>query len=153
YFALPGGHPLFIAAITIGAVGAIGWGIHRMHPQRAGAWQLLAVAIALLGIGDVIFVGLDAVSPAPVPYPAAPDAFYIATYLPLTVGLFWLGRPPTRYHDETTLIDSVSVTLGGSLIVWITVVRPGLENHALSPAGRAAAVAGWVGYIAVFSAS
>ncbi|HEX5996240.1 MAG TPA: hypothetical protein VFY84_13950 [Jiangellales bacterium] len=29
-------------------------------------------------------------SPGTVPYPALPDAFYLAMYLALTIALFWL---------------------------------------------------------------
>ena len=50
------------------------------------------------------------------------------------------------------MIDAISLTLGGSLIVWITVVQPAVEGEATLSA-RIASVAGWVGYVAVLAAS
>jgi diguanylate cyclase (GGDEF)-like protein len=153
YFLLPSVRTIFDPAIGVVAVAAIEYGIRELRPQRRGAWRCLQVALVLLMIGDTIFDVLDARSPEPVPFPAVPDAFYLAAYLPLTVGLFWLGRPTLPYRDETSLIDAVSVTLAGSLIVWIALVRPGIDAQHLQFQARLVAVASWVGYIAVFSAS
>ena len=51
------------------------------------------------------------------------------------------------------MIDAISVTLAGSLVVWILFVRPELQELGLSTVARVAAVGTWVGYIAVFTAS
>lgn len=153
YFAIAPARPLLVALIGLLAVGAVEYGVRRLRPERAGAWRLVALTLALLAVGDVAFVIQDNGAPEPVPYPSLPDVFYLAAYLPLTVGLFWLGRPISPNRDETTLIDSVSLTLAGSLVVWIVVVRPAVEAQALSTMARIAAVGAWVGYIAVFSAS
>ena len=76
------------------------------------------------------------------PYPSTPDAFYLVSYLPLTVALFWLGRPVVPSRDLTTMIDAISLTLGGSLVVWITVVRPAIvgRGHGQVPASPASPV-------------
>ncbi len=153
YFALAPIRHLLVAFIGVLAIGAVEYGVHRLRPQRAGAWHLVAATLALLATGDVIFVILDSTAPEPVPYPSVPDVFYLAAYLPLTAGLFWLGRPVSPKRDETTLIDSASFTLAGSLVLWILVVRPAVEAQVLGVVGRIAAVGAWVGYIAVFSAS
>jgi diguanylate cyclase (GGDEF)-like protein len=153
YFALPVARTGLVGAIGLLAVAAIEYGVFRTRTQRAGAWHLLAAAVALLAVGDVVFVALDVRTPNPVPYPSLPDVFYIAAYLPLTVALLWLGRPLVRHQDETSLIDVISVTLAGSLVIWILLVRPELEAQGLGVAARIAAVAAWVGYIAVFAAS
>ncbi len=153
YFALPAARPVLAAVIGLVTVGAIEYGVRRLSPQRAGAWRCLAAALAVLAIGDTIFNVLEARSPEPVPFPALPDVFYLATYIVLTMALFWLGRPNPPYRDETTLIDAVSVTLAGSLIIWLALVRPAIEDQPLAVAGRATAIAAWVGYVAVLAAS
>ncbi|MBX6748991.1 MAG: diguanylate cyclase [Micromonosporaceae bacterium] len=153
YFGLPIARPAIVGAIGLVAVVAIEFGVRQLRPQRARAWRCLAVAVGLLAIGDVAFATLEARSAAPVPYPSIADVFYVATYVPLTVALFWLGRAQTRHLDHATLIDVISVTLAGSLVAWILVVRPELDALGLAPAGRIVAVASWVGYIAVFAAS
>lgn len=153
YFALPMLRPGSIGALGALTFGAIEYGVRRHRPQRAAAWRLLAASVVLLVAGDIVFLALEARSPQPLPYPSAADAFYIVAYLPLTVALFWLGRPVARHADQTSLLDVVTVTLAGSLVVWIVFVRPELQELGLGFAGRATAVSAWVGYIAVFAAS
>jgi diguanylate cyclase (GGDEF)-like protein/PAS domain S-box-containing protein len=114
---------------------------------------VLAASIGLIAIGDAVFIAFEARSAQPVPYPSPADVFYVASYVPLTVALFWLGRPARRHIDETSMIDAISVTLAGSLVVWILFVRPELQELGLSTVARVAAVGTWVGYIAVFTAS
>jgi diguanylate cyclase (GGDEF)-like protein len=104
-------------------------------------------------IATVIFAVMDLASPAAVPYPALPDVFFLAMYPTLTIALLWLGRPAKRYRDDTTIIDAASMTLAGSLIVWLVVVRPLLASAGLSTAGLFVWVQGWVGYVVLFAAS
>jgi diguanylate cyclase (GGDEF)-like protein len=153
YYAVPGARAFAAGVIGVVAVSAIEYGIYRMRPQRHVAWQLIALAIGMLAIGDVIFVYLDQTSPRPVPYPSTPDLIGLAAYVPLTIGLLLLGRPSVRYRDETTLIDAIIITLAGSLVVWVVLVRGAIESHHLGESGRITAVAGWVGYIAVLAVS
>jgi diguanylate cyclase (GGDEF)-like protein len=154
YAALPSPSRSVVGVVVgLAAVGAVELGVRRLRPQRAGAWRCLELALVLLVVGDLIFAIMDLASPTPVPYPALPDAFYLATYLALTVALLWLGRPDSRYRDDTTIIDAASMTLAGSLIVWILLVRPLLVDAELTTAGRFVAVAGWVGYVALVAAS
>jgi diguanylate cyclase (GGDEF)-like protein/PAS domain S-box-containing protein len=104
-------------------------------------------------VANVILAIMDLASPTPMPYPALPDVFYLATYLALIVALLWLGRPNSRYRDDTTIIDAVGTTLAGSLLVWIVLVQPLLATADLTMAGRFVAVAGWVGYVALVAAA
>ena len=153
FFALPVSRPAVEAGVGVAAVSAVGIGIRRLRPQRSGAWRWLQVAVALLAVGDAIFAIMDVGSPAPVPYPALPNVFYLALYPALTIALLWLGRPASRYRDDTTLLDASILTLAGGLIVWIVLVRPYLLSTDLSTAGRLAAITAWVGYITVLAAS
>ncbi|HEX5995775.1 MAG TPA: hypothetical protein VFY84_11590, partial [Jiangellales bacterium] len=113
YFALPQSRPVVEAGVGLAAVGAVEFSVRRLRPQRAGAWRGLEVALALLAIGDVIFAIMDVGSPVPVPYPALPDAFYLAAYLPLTIALLWLGRPHTRRSGHIEYATPSAQTLFG----------------------------------------
>jgi hypothetical protein len=107
----------------------------------------------MLAVGDATFTIVDGGSPAPVPHPALPNVFYLGLYPTLTLALLWLGRPASRYRDDTTMLDTISLTLAGGLIVWIILVRPYLLSADLSTAGRSAAIAAGLGYITVLAAS
>ncbi len=153
YYALPEARLGLVGSVELLSVATIEYGVRRWRPLRAGVWHVLAVSVALLAIGDFVFVALEARSAVPVPYPSIADIFYIGAYLPLTIALFSLGQTREKRHDETSLIDAASVTLAGSLVAWILVVRPELQEQGLGGAALVAAVGAWVGYIAVLSAS
>jgi diguanylate cyclase (GGDEF)-like protein/PAS domain S-box-containing protein len=81
------------------------------------------------------------------------NVFYLAVYPALTIALLWLSRPASRYRDDTTMLDTVILTLAGGLIVWIILVRPYLLTADLSAADRLVTIAAWLGYVTVLAAS
>ena len=138
------------AALTIVAVEV---GIRQLRPRRIGAWRCLQVALGVFALGDLLFLLAEADAPTTAPYPAVHDVLAIAGFLLLSVALFWLGLPAPPEREETSLIDATSLTLAASLVVWLTVVRPMVEDQALNQAGRLTALGAMIGYIAVLAAS
>jgi len=153
YYTMPSVRPAAVAAVGAASVAGIGLGLARSRPQRWGAWLLIALAVVLVTIGDFTFTMLAATTAEPVTYPAAPDVFYLAACLPLTVGLLWLGRPQLPSQDWLLILDTVGLSLAGSLAVWIGVVRPMVTSLHLTGAGKVIAIASWVAYVAVLAAS
>ena len=153
YFALPVVRQAFVAGLGLLVIGTIEFGVRRLRPDRPGGWRRLEIALLLLGVGSIVFGLREAALSGPVPYPSPADIFYTASYLPIAGGLYRLGRPHAPYRDETSLIDAISLTLAGSLVAWVLVLRASLDSPELSPAGRVAAVAGWVGFVAVLTGS
>lgn len=151
--AWPVTRPGIIGAAGLASIAAIEFGVRRLRPERAGAWRCLQVSLAVLAIGDILYLRADAASPASVPYPSAASVVAVGGYLVLAVALFWLGRPVAPEREETSLIDAISLTLAASLVVWITVLRPLVESQALGEPGRLTAVVAMLSYIAVFAAS
>jgi diguanylate cyclase (GGDEF)-like protein len=92
-------------------------------------------------------------TPGPVDYPGLPDIFYLAAYLPLALGLMLLGRPHLPSRDWAMVLDTVGLSLAGSLVVWIVLVRPAVMSMQLTGTGKVTAIASWVGYVAVLAAS
>lgn len=144
----PGVRPLVAAMVGLLGVAGVVYGAVSQRSPRLGAWLMLAVAIVVLSTGDVIY-GLAAV---PVGYPSAPDLFYLAACLPLTLGLLWLGRPRVASMDWPMILDTAALSLAGALVVWIVLVRPGIVSMHLTGAGKVTAVASWVAYVAVLAA-
>jgi diguanylate cyclase (GGDEF)-like protein len=153
FFAAPHWKAAVEAGVGLAAIGAVELGIRRLRPERAGAWRCLEAAVALLAIGDAASAIVQLTSSTPESYPALPNVFYLAVYPVLTVALLWLSRPASRYRDDTTMLDTVILTLSGGLIVWIILVRPYLLTTDLSTAGRLTAIASWLGYVTVLAAS
>jgi hypothetical protein len=132
HYAVPSMRPAAVGGVGVLSIGAIALGLVRLRPQRWFAWQMIALAIALLTVGDIVFLTLEAGTPGPVPYPAVPDAFYVAFYLPMTVGLLWLGRPRLPSGDWAMILDTSALSLAGSLVLWITLAHPLVMSGQLS---------------------
>ena len=153
YYLVPGGRPWFVAALGLVCAGAVAFGVLVRRPPRTFAWVLIGIAVALLSAGDVVFTALAERTPGPVEYPAQPDIFYLAAYLPLAVGLIMLGRPRLPSRDWPMVLDTIGLSLAGSLVVWIVLVRPAVLSMHLTGAGKVTAIGSWVGYVAVLAAS
>jgi diguanylate cyclase (GGDEF)-like protein len=145
--------PVTTGAVGVVSVAAIGLGLARLRPQRWGGWLLIAASVALLSVGDVVFTTMADDTPGPVTYPGPPDVFYLAAYVPLALGLLWLGRPRLPSRDWPMLLDTIALSLAGSLLVWIILARPAVLSLHLTGGGKVTAIASWVGYVAVLAAS
>jgi diguanylate cyclase (GGDEF)-like protein/PAS domain S-box-containing protein len=153
YSTVPSVRPAAVAAIGVASVAGVGLGVARSRPQRWGAWLLIALAVVLLTVGGVVFTAMTATAARPPAYPMAPNVFYVTACLPLTVGLLWLGRPPLPSRDWPMILDTVGLSLAGSLVIWIVVVRPAVTSLHLTGMSKATAIASWVGFVAVLAAS
>jgi diguanylate cyclase (GGDEF)-like protein len=151
--AVPVTRPVVLGLVAAATIGAVELGIRRLRPQRMGAWRCLQVALGALGLGDLLFVVLEVNAARSVPYPAPHDLITIVGFLLLSAALFWLGLPAPPEREETSLIDAISLTLAASLVVWLAVVRPMVEDQALGEPGRLTALGALMGYIAVLAAS
>ncbi|MBX6751226.1 MAG: GGDEF domain-containing protein [Micromonosporaceae bacterium] len=151
--AVPVTRPVITSVIVVVSIGAIELGLRRLRPERAAAWRCLQVALVVLAAGDILYLLFEADAPLSAPYPAPHDVITIAGYLLLSAALFWLGLPAPPEREETSLIDAISLTLAASLVVWLAVVRPIVEDQALSTAGLITATLAMLGYIAVLAAS
>jgi diguanylate cyclase (GGDEF)-like protein/PAS domain S-box-containing protein len=149
---VPPARPAVNAAIGSLSLGAIMLGIYAYRPQRRGAWLLIALSVVLVTAVDVSFA-IDVADGRITGYPGALDVSYMGLYIPLAAGLLWLGQPRLPSGDAGMLIDTIALSLAGSLILWMVVVRPALLASNLSAAGRTAALAGWVGFVAVVAAT
>jgi diguanylate cyclase (GGDEF)-like protein len=153
YYLVPGLRPWSVAAIGTLGVLAIAYGMARFRPQRWRAWCLVALAVALLAVGDVIFTLLAGRGPTPPPYPGVPDLFYVLAYPALAVGVLWLGQPQLPSRDWPMILDTAALTLAGSLLVWLQIIRRAIATEHLTGLALATAVASWVGYVAVLASS
>jgi diguanylate cyclase (GGDEF)-like protein/PAS domain S-box-containing protein len=145
--------PVAVAGVGVASVAAIGFGLNRIRPRRWSGWLLIALAVSLFTIGEVIYTTIAVARPGPMPYPFLPDVFYLAMYLPLAVGLLCLGRPPVPSRDWPVLLDTAILALAGSLITWIALIRPALVDLELSGLETFTAIANWIGYIAVLASA
>ncbi|MGY1652998.1 putative bifunctional diguanylate cyclase/phosphodiesterase [Geodermatophilus sp. SYSU D01119] len=129
YLALPAGIPRDVAYAVVGlsSVVAIVAGIRLHRPGRPGAWYLMAAGQLGWVTGDCLFSWYaDVVHVSPFPSPA--DAFYLAAYPVLGLGLLGFIRLRRRGLDLPGLVDSAIVTIGLGLLVWLVVAGPIVDS-------------------------
>jgi diguanylate cyclase (GGDEF)-like protein/PAS domain S-box-containing protein len=151
YPLMPALHPEIAVALGLLAVGGIAYGVAVRRPRRWGGWLLLLLAIMAQTIG-LFFTAVDPPRSNLSDYPTAGDAAYLVAYPPLAFGLLWLGRPRMPSRDLPMLLDTLALSLAGSIVVWIALIRPTVHNMDLSGLGEVTAVASGVGFVAVLAA-
>ena len=117
YCVAAGLRPAVVAAASVVGMGTIVFRVLRVRPERWVAWLTIALSVGLLGIGNMMLLREPGV--AATTSPGTPDVLYLAAYLPLTVGLLWLGRPPQPSRQGPAILDTVALALAGCLVAWI----------------------------------
>ncbi|MET0447441.1 MAG: hypothetical protein ABW004_03500, partial [Aeromicrobium sp.] len=146
---LPAGTTRDVLYVVIGvsAVAAILIGLH-LHPSAARLpWLVMAAGQTCWVAGDITF-GAAATSTV-----AWSDAFYLAAYPLLAVGMADLIRRRRRRADIGDLIDSVIVTIAVGLLSWVFVADPIVDDTSRTVAARAVAVAYPFGDILLLAAA
>jgi diguanylate cyclase (GGDEF)-like protein len=142
--------PVAVGLIGLDGVAAIGLGVAIFRPQRWLGWVLIGAAVALLGVGDVLFT-LSSDRSVPEAYPQPWDISLLVSYLPLAVGLLLLGRPRLPSQEWPLVLDTTAFGLAASLVVWIVLVQPALAVMPMSGIGRVIMIASWVGYVTLLA--
>jgi diguanylate cyclase (GGDEF)-like protein/PAS domain S-box-containing protein len=150
YVVLPSIRPAMVAVISVASAVGVFVGAACTRSPRRATWFLVGVAVTLVGAGDVALASLGNAPPA-TNYPRLPDLLYLAAYLPLGTALMWWGRSRTPGHNWSAVLDTVVLTLAGTLLVWYLLVRPALLELDLSRAGRATLIGNWVGSMVVLA--
>src|ERR1700728_2898883 len=98
-FALPRYHLYLWGSMAMGASAAVFVGAVKNRPQRRLAWLLVGAGLATFAAGDISYDFLTRILHESNPFPSIADAFYLATYPLLTVGLLVMVRARQREKD------------------------------------------------------
>lgn len=119
YFLLPlDGQFALYGAVGAAAAVAIGLGVVRNRPSARLPWLCFAVGTALFAVGDDID---DALGGNP-PVPSVADAFYLAGYPLLAIGLVLLLVGSGVHRRLAALADAAILTLAFVLVQWVFLV-------------------------------
>jgi diguanylate cyclase (GGDEF)-like protein/PAS domain S-box-containing protein len=91
----------------------------RHRPRPLGPWLLIAVAMVLWVVGDVIDTVMEITSGGSIP-----DVFYVAAYGCLIVSLIKMLRARVRHNELDSLIDAGLVACSGMFIAWELIIEP-----------------------------
>ena len=95
-----------------------------LRPGTATGWRRIAVALGAWWIGDILWFWFDTIQGVQ-PFPSWADAAYLCFY-----GLFLWGltsfaiAPRTRGERTKLVLDTATVMLAATMVVWYLVVAP-----------------------------
>src|SRR3954454_3923934 len=130
-FALPDLHLVLWSAIGYASVAAILLGVHLHRPRRRAPWLLLAAAGACFIPGDLTADVLTRLLHRS-GFPSVADAFYLTVYVLVAAAMVWLYRLGVVRRDLGGLFDAITLTAGLGLLSYIFLIRPYVDNPALS---------------------
>ncbi len=125
---------LFPAINASGAVAA--WiGLRRGRPRNKSAWTMLAAALSLSAVGDIIFAGYDVFHTDP-PFPSVADILYIAAHLLAAAAVVRLSH----HAGRDSMLEAGVLTVPLALQYWIHIISPTLRDGGNSVAVLVAVV-------------
>jgi hypothetical protein len=120
-------HAIAYPAFGLIATVAILVGVYRRRPTRPRAWRLIALALALLSLADIVY-GVLALGGEEVAYPSIADIGYLAGYVALIGGTIGLIRGRVAGGDRTPIIDAAIIAAGAGSLFWTAFIQPSLEG-------------------------
>jgi signal transduction histidine kinase len=114
---------LLYVGVEFAAALAILVGIRWYRPSYRIPWYMIAVGWSLWALGDLVW-GIYTVLDEEVPFPSVADAFYIAGYPTITVGLALAARRRFAERDRGAVLDVIVLTTSATLLLWVYVTEP-----------------------------
>jgi signal transduction histidine kinase len=110
--------PYIWAAIGLGSFAALIYGIKYYKPSKPLGWKLLAAAVPMMVIGDIITArNMNRLSFA--------DFLYVAGYVVSITGLtIMIRHRAERDVEKGVLLDAAIISLGLAMILWTFLVLP-----------------------------
>jgi signal transduction histidine kinase len=138
YFFIPRGNAQSVIYDVIGVTSAvlIAAGVRRNAPSLRAPWLLFALGNLFFAVADIIFNII--VNP---PVPSVADAFYLAGYPLLVLGLLLLLFAAGGHRRIAALGDAAIVTSGFVLLQWVFVLDGIIDMPGLGVGERAVTAA------------
>ncbi len=124
YYCFPGMHSFLYAAIGLVGTAAVVHGVRLNRPSSLLPWALVAAALVTFVLGDSTYNLLTTVLGQVNPFPSVADAFYLLTYPAFTAALVVFNRRVAAHRDGAVVLDSLIISVGLGLLVWIYWIGP-----------------------------
>ena len=128
------------ALISLSGVAAIVAGLILNRPARKAPWILLATALTCFAAGQLSFL-IAAHLKVALPFPSFADVLYLSCYPLIAAGLLIFIYWRTPDGDLRSLIDALTLTVGLALLSWTFLIRPYVNNPALTGLQKTVAIA------------
>ncbi|OXS33486.1 EAL domain-containing protein [Streptomyces sp. XY006] len=128
-----------VIALTGAAAVVVGVRVHR--PAHRRPWLLLAAGMPVLAAGETYSHAREMHFPASGAFPSPADVCSSVAYLLFGVGLWGLAHYRWRARDLPGLLDTVVITAGLALPVWVYLMQPLARAEGLSLPQRVLSIA------------
>lgn len=118
YFVVGG----FAAAVAVVA------GVRINRPRTARAWLTFAAGLAVMAVGQAIWMWFEVVEGTETPFPSMADIAYLAFYAFAAAFLLMLTRSVERHRRWIDVLDAAIITTGITVFIWVTVVAPAASD-------------------------
>jgi diguanylate cyclase (GGDEF)-like protein/PAS domain S-box-containing protein len=126
----------------------------RLHrPSVRSPWRFFAAGLALFWLGDLYTLGYPRLFGHEVPFPSIGDGAYVAVCPVLMAGLIVLVRHRNPGADRASIVDSLIITVGVSLVSWVGLIAPALDVADISLLGKLTSIAYPAGDILLLAAT
>ena len=132
---------VIFSAAGLGCAGAMWCGIRLHRVPRSLPWRMAAAGVTLIVVGDLAWEWIDRSSGGPVPFPALPDAAYLAGYLCLAAGLALLLRRVAQSQGGSATTEALVVAVVMSLLSFHFLIAPYVQDPAASLLHQAVSLA------------
>ncbi|MFJ4974446.1 putative bifunctional diguanylate cyclase/phosphodiesterase [Streptomyces coeruleorubidus] len=141
YMSVPSLRTPLWALIGLAGVAAVVVGVRVHRPAHRRPWLVLAAGLLVFVAGDTYYNAQEAYFSASNPFPSPADACYLLGYLLFAVGLSGLVRYRWTNRDLPSLLDTLVITAGLALPVWVYLVQPLARLEGLNWLQRAITIA------------
>ncbi len=128
-------------------------GVRRNRPRAIVAWRCFAVGLALPLAMDAVIQWAPKLLPAATVVRSWTNVGSLTVYPFVAVGLLILVRRSGRILDGPRVIDSLIMTLGGALLLWVFLIAPFLYDKGLTAGAQAMALGRLAGDVVVLAAA
>ena len=142
-----------INGLGASGIAAVIVGVRRNRPASRLPWWLFALGLGLFWLGDIYTYSYPKLFGASVPFPSVGDAIYLLVYPALMAGVLLLVRRRNPERDRASLIDSLIMTLGLSLVSWIALIAPYVHDNTMSLVPKLVSIAYPIGDILLLAAA
>jgi diguanylate cyclase (GGDEF)-like protein len=143
YFLLgsPTAHATYRIGLDLLPVAATTWALWRRRPKPAYPWVTLLAAEITYVVADALWAHEVAIGEGHARYPSVADGTYLASYVVLAVGIWFLIKTKIGTKDKSALLDASILVTGVGLLYWVVGVHPATEAALMTWTGRAVTMA------------
>ncbi|MFF4055892.1 EAL domain-containing protein [Streptomyces sp. NPDC001668] len=151
YMTIPSLRAPMWALISLGGALAVVTGVLANRPTRRWPWLVFAAGLLAFAAGDTYYSVQEQYFQASDPFPSPADACHLAVYPLLATGLFGLVRYRWVDRDLPSRLDTLIITAGLALPVWVYLVQPLAASEGLTWQQRAIRIAYPLGDVLVLA--